>query len=388
MKKGDEADDNEAGDLDATDGDDNDSEDNEQISDLEAARLIAKLASPRFADREHAVVEIVEVGMPMVPHLRRAIAKADDPELKQRATTALVHLTSGHFEAKVADFLQFKNDGSSFEGWLTVNAVLGDSGAVRDLFIQILRAHPDVITSLDGTTRDRNLAIEQAAQTIQTNMFQHHIFPSLADGIALLLPLSDPDVVFSMGCESTLISVMQKHMATLRQDAGLNGPVSKLLDEWIARSRVELRSDALWWSMQWDIESGATLGVRTLSETTDIETLQMAFQTIARFGKKEDAKLLVKFIRDPRPAVNTLPSMVNEEMVQTTLGDVAMVAIAKLHQKSFKDLGMPLVETHPKVAFLIEAIGYPASKAAMRAQTQTLAESWVSGVAIPENQGS
>ncbi len=58
-----------------------------EVSDLEAARLIAQLASPKFAERENAVVEIVEIGMPMVPHLRRAIAKADDPELKQRATT-------------------------------------------------------------------------------------------------------------------------------------------------------------------------------------------------------------------------------------------------------------------------------------------------------------
>ncbi len=195
-----------------------------EVSDLEAARLIAQLASPKFAERENAVVEIVEIGMPMVPHLRRAIAKADDPELKQRATTALVHLTSGHFEAKVADFLRFKNDGSSFEGWLTTSAVLGDTGAVREMFIQILRSHPQVVAALDGTTRDRNLALEQASQTIQINMFQHHIFPSLSDGVALLLPLCDPDVVFSVGYESTLISVLQKHIAQLRQDAGLNGP--------------------------------------------------------------------------------------------------------------------------------------------------------------------
>ncbi len=359
-----------------------------EVSDLEAARLIAQLASPKFAERENAVVEIVEIGMPMVPHLRRAIAKADDPELKQRATTALVHLTSGHFEAKVADFLRFKNDGSSFEGWLTTSAVLGDTGAVREMFIQILRSHPQVVAALDGTTRDRNLALEQASQTIQINMFQHHIFPSLSDGVALLLPLCDPDVVFSVGYESTLISVLQKHIAQLRQDAGLNGPVTKLLDEWIARSRVELRNESLWWAMQWDIDSGATLGIRTLSESTDVETLQTAFQAIARYGKKSDAKLLEKYFRDPRPAVSNLPAMVDGQPLQSLLGDVALAATAVLHQKAMKELGMPAVELHPKVAFLIDNVGYPAARNDDRIKAQSLAESWINGETMRADRGS
>ncbi|MGV3486465.1 MAG: hypothetical protein ACO1RT_18760 [Planctomycetaceae bacterium] len=353
------------------------------ISQSEGEALVRKLGAPTFAEREQAVGEILQAGMPMAPFLRSAIADGGDAELVLRAKATLSQLTTGNFEARVASFLSGRSDGTSFEGWLTVAATLGDTRAVRELFIQIVRVHPQLVESLDGNTRDRTVAVDQAAQLIQSNMVQRQIFPTLADGVALLLPLADPEVAISSGYESTLVSVLQKQMSTLRRDASLWTPVSGLLDRWISRSRIEHRNDVLWYAMQWDLAGGGALGVRTLRESTDVETLQTAMQAIARFGTPADAKALVKFIEDDRPAVTRMPVMVGNEALRVTLGDAALAAIAVLYQVPLQDIGMKQGELHDKMAFLVDNAGYLPAQSEERAKAVKTVRGWLSGEAPP-----
>ena len=333
------------------------------IDDDQASLLIEQLGAATFAERERGLGEILRVGMPMLPHLRAAAKDETDPERALRVIKALAQLTTGNFEARVTKFLSGRDDGEIFEGWQTVAATLGDTPAVRDLFVEIMRVHPQLVESLDGTTRDRSLAAEQTAQAIQTAMFQDHRFPTMADGIALLLPLIDPAVTISGGYEAALVSVLQKQMSIIRRDGALWVPVSGLLDRWVNRSRIENRNDVLWYAMQWDITGAATLGLRTLDETTDIETLQTAMQSIARFGVPEDGKQLAKFIDDDRPAATRMPVMIGEASIRVTLGDVAMAAIAVLNKVPLSDIGMKQGELHSKVGFLVDNAGYlPAEK--------------------------
>jgi len=349
------------------------------ISQGDAERLVDQLGAATFAERERAVGKILEIGMPMVPFLRDAAQSQADPERQLRARAALTQLTSGNFETQVANFLSGNDSGPPLEGWPMVEATLGDNPAIRQLFIEILRAHPELVASLEGTTRDRTVAIDQAGQLIQTNMFQKQQFPTLADGVALLLPLMDPAVSVSGNYESALINVLQKQMASLRRDASLWPPVSMLLDQWVRRSRIENRNDVLWYSMQWDLAAAGALGVRTLNETTDVETLQTAMQAIARFGTIQDAKSLAMFIENDQPAATRMPVIVDKESLRVTLGDVAVAAIAVLYKVPLQDIGMTQGELHAKVAFLVDNAGYLPNQSADRVDAQNSARSWLSG---------
>lgn len=352
----------------------------EKIDPAHAENLILQLGASTFAEREKAGGEILRIGMPMVPFLREAVKTQGDRETVLRARSALSQLTSGNFEARVAEFLTGRDVGASFDGWQTIEATLGDTPAIREIFIEILRVHPNLIASLDGTTRERTVAIDQTAQLIQVNMFQHHQFPTLADCVALLLPLVDPGVTVSGGYESTLVSVLQKQMSALRRDASLWGPISRLIDQWVSRSRIENRNDVLWYAMQWDLSAGAALGIRTLSETTDIETLQTAMQAIARFGVVEDAKLLAKFVDDDRPAATRMPVIIGDDSLRVTVGDAALAAIAVLYKVPLQELGMKHGELHGKVAFLVDNAGYLPDQAADRAAAQKTVRGWLNGV--------
>jgi hypothetical protein len=354
------------------------------ISELEAGKLIGQLGAPTFAEREQAVGEILRIGMPMVPFLRQAVEAGGDPEIVLRSRATLGQLTSGNFESRVANFLSGRDDGTSFAGWEMVEATLGDTHAIRDLFIQILRVHPDLLASLDGTTRDRTVAIDRAAQTIQVNMLQRQVPPTLADGVALLLPLADPGVAVSGGYEATLVSVLHRKVATLRSDASLWPPISGLLDQWVSRSRIEHRNDVLWNAMQWDLPAGAELGLRTLNETTDIETLQTAIQAIARFGGKEDAAALIGLVNDDRLALIRMPVLVDDQSLKVTLGDTALAAIAVLHKVPLLDIGMKYGELHPKVAFLVDSAGYLPNQTEDRQKAVATVQGWLRGENSPD----
>jgi hypothetical protein len=357
--------------------------DDDALLQSECEELIAQLGASTFATRERAVVEILEIGMPATPFLRQAIENGGDPELVLRSKAILGQLTSGNFESKVARFLSGQDDGTKFDGWQTVEATLGDSPAIRDLFIQILRVHPDLIASLDGTTRERTVAAYQTAQTIQKNMLQNHQFPTLADGIALLLPLADPGVTFSTGYEATLVSVLRTQMSDLQKDALLWGPTSKLLNQWVIRSRIDSRFDVLWNSMQWDLSGASKLGLRTLEESTDVETLQTAMQAISRFGTVADAKAISRFLGDKRTAITREPIMVGDEALEVTIGDTALAAIALLYNVPLQDLGMTSGELHPKFGFLVDNAGYLPSKAEDRDRAISTVRGWLSGEIPP-----
>jgi hypothetical protein len=358
-----------------------------EIDEAKAKELILKLGAATFAEREQAVAEVLKVGMPMVPYLKKAIDEETDAELVLRAQTTHSQLTTGNFESRVARFLSGRDDGTSFDGWQVFDAVFEDTLATRDLFIQLVRVHPDVLKSLDGTTRDRIVAIDQTAQRIQTNKLQL-IAPTFNDCVALLLPMVDPGVTISMGYEVSLIQTLQMQMGSLQRATALWPPIQGLVDQWISRSRIEHRNVVLWNTMNWDLPSGLRLAIRTLYESTDVGTLQTAMQVISRFGTKDDAKELAKFIDDERLADVQVPVGDGNNAVLVKLGDSALAAIAVLYKVPLKDIGMKFGQTHAKIGFVVDNAGYLPSQAAERQQAVETVKGWLSGEVSPNKPRS
>jgi hypothetical protein len=359
-----------------------------ELSQDEAERLIRSLGATTFAERERAMGEILRLGAPMVPHLRKAIESQEDPELVLRAKTTLSQMTVDDLESRIETFLTGAPGTSEkayqwFDGWQQFESALGDSLAIRELFIEVMKAHPDVTKSLGATTADRASAAESVSVSVRVGMMERRQFPTVADGVALLIPLTDPAVPVGGGYDSTVLSVFNRHYGTLRRDAQLWPAISALLESWSLRSRIENRIDVLWYTMQWDLPAAGELGLRTLDETTDIETIQTAFQAISRFRTAADAARLVNWLDDERPAVTRMPVLLNNKPLKVTVADTALATIAILHKVQLKDLGMPTPELHPKVGFLIDNAGFTAEQAGQRAEAIARAKAWCEGKSLP-----
>lgn len=354
----------------------------------QASALIDSLAAPTFAERERAMGEILSIGAAMAPYLRDAIGSTDDPELLLRAKQTLSQMTLDDFESRVEIFLSGSADSSEkardwFPGWTEFEAAIGDSYVIRELFVEVMKAHPESPKSLTTNTADRMAVAEKIASSVQLGMLERRQPPSPADGVAILVPFIDPDVRLGGANEMTLLSIFNRNFGQLQRDPQKWQPVSRLLEMWILRSRIENRIDVLWYSMQWDLPVSGQLGMQTLDETTDVETLQTAFQSISRFRSREDAPKLVRWLSDERPAMTRMPVVLDQKQVIVKVADTALATIAILYSVPLRDLGMQSGELHPKVGFLVDNAGYTADQADVRADAIKKAISWCEGKAIP-----
>lgn len=346
--------------------------------------LVMRLGAPTFAQREQALGEVLRVGTDLAPLLRKAMAESQDPELIERAGFALSQMTVDNLESRVAAFLSGSEESGElacgwFPGWESARQWLGDSVPIRELFVEVMKAHPGVTESLLAGTAQREAAAEQAVLAIQTGMRQRGQAPTLADGVALLLPLTDHAVQVGVIYERTILSVFNRQYGTVRRDAQVWGPVASLLELWMDRSRPENRVDVLWSAMQWDLKGGARLALRTIREVKEIEVLQTALQTLARFGTPEDAAGLAPLLEDHRPAAVQMPVVVDNRPLQVTVADVALTAIAIMHRVSPADLGLRATELHPRVGFSIEHAGFTEDQAELRAEALRIAAGWCAG---------
>lgn len=330
----------------------------------EIAELIEALGSSEFAERERAASRLLQAGLPILDELRRAAKESGDAEIRLRTQQLVKQLTHGDLEARIDAFL--KGEEVGFQGWRDAREILGDSNAIRELFVEVMRAHPDVLTSLEGTARDRVMAMDATVTRIQTAMFIESKFPTRADAFALLLPAIYPDVELNSPFEMLLMDVLRKEAASkLRRDAHLNRPFADLLGRWIRRSTLGNREDVLLTGMAWDSEATLTLAVRTLGESNQAETLAVALQAIARFGDLDHVALIRPLLDDKRAAAEQ--GYTRTTLVQTQLGDVVMATIAILHKVPLKEAGFPDASEHPTFGFLVTEVGFPVGDEKARA---------------------
>lgn len=325
----------------------------------EVADAIDALGSSEFAVRERAASQLLQFGLPILPDLRAVAKESSDPEVRLRARQLVKQLTRGDLEARIAEFL---NGGEvNFAGWRVARSVMGESYRVRELFVELLRDHHDVLESLEGTPRDRAIALEATVNRIETAMFVDHTFPTRADAFALLLPAAFPDVELDTPFETLLLDVLRKEAASkLRRDVQLSGPFNGLVSRWIRRSTLANREEVLRLGLQWQLDAALNLAIQTLGESNQTETVALALQTIARFGSPQHAAVIRPLLDDTR--------LVSErgfgpnDVVRTELRDVAMAAIAVLHNVPLKEAGFRDGETHPTLAFLLNKVGFPVAE--------------------------
>ncbi|MFK8110603.1 MAG: hypothetical protein AB8B91_00285 [Rubripirellula sp.] len=352
----------------------------DQIEQVEA--WIEELSSNHFATRERVANRLIEVGKPIVPRLRKLAKEADDPEVRVRANEIITRLTRGDIKTRMEDFIAGEDVG--FEGWRTTRTVLGgDTVAIREVFVEIMQAHPELTASMDGHARDRAIAMDKAVTKIQDAMFIKRQFPTRADAFALLLPTVDVNVPMNAAFESLLLSVIQKDAATkIKRDAQLATPFKRLLGRWMVRSTLASRDEVLLMGMRWDVERTLPLAMQTLGEANQTEVLAIALQAIARYGTEQHVPRVSALINDTRPAAEL--GFADGKPVRAQICDVAMATIAMLYNVPLKEVGFSHAEPHPVYSFQVEQLGFPEDDNTARDATRERVRQLIAEPPTPE----
>lgn len=344
------------------------------LSTSERQTLVAALGAPSFAEREKAATKIMAVGADMLPELQAAAKENRDPEVRLRASHLYGRVATRDFESRAERFLAGHTDDDLLPGWSAVAPVLGDNRPTRELFVEISRAYPELAKAYERAPRERSIAADKAAEAIMNALTVEMRSPLPADAFALLLIAGDADVPVSLPVERALLSmVMKGSVRSVRTEAPLETAYDDLLSRWIRRSRAEHRQELLWLSMQDNLSAGGALALRTLHESTNPTTLQMALQAAARFAEPKDAPLIKHLLDDARPAGDGAAFMGEAGRLETRISDVAMAAIAVIHGKSLQEIGFPHAREHPNVAFQVESLGFsPGDKEARKQVRQRI----------------
>ncbi len=331
----------------------------------EIEELFQNLGAGEFAVRERAGDRLVEMGTEAIPILRELAAQSEDPEVTLRASRIIKQVTEGDMAGKIDTFLA--GGQADFPGWPVARQILGDNLAIREMYIQLVNEHPQIVASLEPqqTARDRVLALETTIAGIQNKMFNQLTMPSQADAFALVLTIIDRNVPVSKGFEELTLDILRKEPGTkIRNDAQLSGPFGVLLSQWIVRSRMENREEVLLLTMQWSLEIGVGLAVQTIADSTDPATMATALQAISRFGGRGQIDTVLPLLNDDRTVVEQ--GFVRGQEATTTVSDVAMATIARLYNVELTEFGFPKNADHPILSFDINQIGFPKNEDAAR----------------------
>lgn len=334
---------------------------------------IEELASDQFATRERAATRLSELGRDAIFSLRQAAKSSPDPEVRLRTGEIVRQMTSGDMQSKIEDFIAGKD--VDFKGWRIARTLMGDTTAVRELFVGLLTQHPELMESMDGTSRDRAIAVEKVLTTIQNKMFVQREFPNRADTFAILIGLSlDNRVAANASYEGVLLSVLQKEAASrIMKDAQLSVSFKMLLNRWMIQSSLANREDILLVGMAWKLDSTLPLAIQTLVESKQPHVIACSMQAIARFGDQRHVELLHELLDDQRLTAER-PGFIRGKEMQTKLGDVAMVAIAILTRTSTDELGLGKIDSHPTFGFLLSDVGFPVDDPESRTKARAKVE--------------
>lgn len=355
--------------FDAAESDEDDveqpQEDEERFTEEQQQQLqqwIEELGSNEFATRERAAGNLMTLGKAVIPELRQLLQDTSDPETRLRAEQIIKQLSEGDLQARIQEFLSGRD--VAFTGWIVCQRFLGDSMPIRELFVEIMLAHPDLLESMEGTSRDRALALEKLLSKVQPRLNTIRDEPDRADVFAMLLVGLDPEVPLSILYEDLLLRLTQRRVTTdIRRNAHLSGPFLDLLNRWIVRSSITNREDVLLLGMDAELPSTLPLAILTLQEATQTETVATSLQAIAKFGDREDVEVVKPLLDDTRPI--GVPA-ISDDPSQSQVCDLAMITIAMLCDLPLKELGMPHIQLHEARGFMLSDYAYPSAPAESR----------------------
>ena len=335
-----------------------------------AAVLVGQLGAPQFAVRERAAGQLRALGPATIPVLRERIRETADPEIRLRASELADQMVRSDREEQIASFLQGEDVG--FEGWNRFRVIFGDSPPVRELFVELQDAHPDVASALAAASRQRTRALETAMVKVQNGLFIDRELPTRQDMVALLLPGNDPDVAISKPVETLILQVIRfPGTRELIRDPHVGDVSRRLLAGYFERTGLTTRSDVLWFAMELEVSDSLPLAVRTLAEADQLEDSQKppvlirALQTIAQFGSKQELAVIRPWFDDD--SVLTERGLIPEEPTVVTVADAAMAAATVLLQVPMTEVGFPNAAAHSRFGFLPEDIAMRPEDAERRA---------------------
>ncbi|EMI28499.1 MAG: hypothetical protein CMM00_02145 [Rhodopirellula sp.] len=331
----------------------------EQEVQIKIAELISQLGAPEFAVREQATAGLRKLADDALPALRTAAIEHDDLEVRLRAEDVATGIVNSAVAGRIDSFLE--GEPGSFEGWEVFQRVLGDGPRLREVFVEMMLRHEDLVQALEVSTEARMAALEKVIARVQRRQLIESQLPSAPDVIAMLLCFNDPELKLSNIHEEALLRMLRMSVtAEVLRDDQLAEPFRVLLAGWIPRCNQASRPEVLWMSLQRDLERTLPFAEKIVQQPeSGIDEVAFSLQLISRFGDENNVDMVRGLLGDERPVTDF--EFIGDSPIQAQVRDLAAATIMILKRKPLDEIGLNPNSLHPKTGFVARDLGFPAN---------------------------
>lgn len=320
----------------------------------DAATLVQELASKRFATRQAAMSQLIEMGSDVVPELEAALTTGNR-ELRFRAQRVLNAVEQNAYQLQLEAFMQSGELAVELAGWSEFKSISGESSTARRLFVLMCRAEPELMRNLGRPKGIISSIVSKRCKELQ-QVFRTYKRDSIQLGtVAGLLFVGGLDgVKVDDTSVKTIYSVC--NYDAFRNEMYVRNPNGTSQYRRTPRSNMLRQLFAVWMKhgQSWDAQMAFNLAMqydireslpRALSlvkaKNTPCHVAQIALVAVIRFGSLENILDLEQRIDDK--SFCGVQQRVGQKLHQTQLRDVALAGALLLAGQNPREFGFPRI---------------------------------------------
>jgi hypothetical protein len=328
--------------------------------------LVQMLGDEQFAKRERATSRLVEIGSTAKDALRQG-TQHPDREIRYRCLRILALVEENDFERRLAAFATGQDDEHRLPGWQRYHEQFGGQAESRAMFVEMQRAEPDLMKSIDAGTQAVSKTLEVRCLEIQQRQpFTREPVP-LGSIVAMLFAVSDQQVRVPQTTGAVLATLCyQPEIHNAMHDGGRRPIVRRLLGDWINRNDNWAVFQNLALAMRYEMKEGL-VAARQLIENPGNQPYirQNAILAIVKLGGRSDIPLLETLLEDEsRCAIQKM----EDKTYETQLRDVALAAILLIKGKDPKDFGFDRLQRHDMNVLVTGSVGFVSDEERLEAR--------------------
>lgn len=337
--------------------------------------LVHQLGSPEFVVREAAERSLMQRGASARPALLRGLQDAD-LEVRLASQRILICSAQCEFEALADAFLDGDKGVSldRFPGWSRLREQLGDTKEVRQFYVNMLRAEPDLLRALerqDGKLADewlKQMQTQVALVSLDAPDIRLVSGPSLNAlifvGVEIAEKEQDPAGRQTLGQLSQFLLTRLDDQLVAR--LGLREPIARqLLAVWaetLARGdhNGAQHTQALQLALKFELPDLGCKLARAVFEKRmeDPNVKPYAAITLGRFGAADDANYLIPHLQDARVFHTWSNPQLQKEPIQIQVRDVMLAVLLRMRGHDPATCGFDLLEPFPETLYRIWTFGF------------------------------
>lgn len=330
----------------------------------QARRLVQRLASSNYAEREAASQRLVRLGWRAKPALEEGL-RNPHAETRLRVQRILSVIEQQDFQRTLDEFLA-DDEGEkdhNLPTWPRFREEIGHDLPARQLFVTMLKAEGDLLTAVAANPRAAAELFQLRCQQLQVESAADSREIPAGSLAAVFYVASDQRVPMPAGTDSLLYRFCNhSSVEDSLEKKGEDSLMRRLVAAWIGSGRGGYY--ALRLAMAHEIKQGLAAAETMLDEQTPSYYRQYAILTFAKLGTKEDIPKLKKLLEDDDVCTT---HRVNNETYQTQFRDIALVAVLHLYGQNPQMYGFERIRPHSQYVYSPYSMGFKSDEERQKA---------------------